>query len=149
MGNTILTIAREDANIISEQKWGLALSSIMSILSSGYAAGSQSQSLIPTGAKFANVNPTQYQGKWTGKDVNGQPFTMSITDVKGYRANVVYQSANGMQSARVFITTKGTFRVGDSSFTLTGTGQAKISTVVTDPTSGNQSIDSAPATLST
>jgi hypothetical protein len=130
-------------------EWGLALSSIMSILSSGYSSGAQSQSLIPTGAKFANVDPTQYQGKWTGKDVNHQPFTMSITDVKGYRANVVYQSANGMQSARVFITTKGTFRVGDSSFTLTGTGQAKISTVVTDPTTGNQSIDSAPATLST
>jgi hypothetical protein len=121
----------------------------MSILSSGYASGAQSQSLIPAGSKFANVDPTQYQGKWTGKDVNGQPFTMSITDVKGYRANAVYQSANGLQSARVFITTKGTFRVGDSSFTLTGTGKAKISTVVTDPTSGNQSIDSAPATLST
>ena len=121
----------------------------MSVLSSSYASSTQSQSLIPVGSKFANVDPTQYQGKWTGKDVNGQPFTMSITDVKGYRANAVYQSANGLQSARVFITTKGTFRVGDSSFTLTGTGKASISTVVTDPTSGNQSIDSAPATLST
>jgi hypothetical protein len=136
-------------NIVSEQKRGLALSSIMSILSSGYAAGSQSQSLIPTGAKFANVNPTQYQGKWTGKDPQGQPFTMSITDVKGYRANVVYQSASGLQSARVFITTNNSFRVGDSSFTLTGTGKANISTVITDPTSGNQTIQTSAATLDT
>src|ERR1700744_6597596 len=112
----------------------------MSILSSGYASGSQSQSLIPTGAKFANVDPTQYQGKWTGKDSSGQPFTVSITDVKGYRANVVYQSSAGLQSARVFITTNRSFRVGDSSFTLTGTGKAKISTGNTEPKTGSQTV---------
>jgi hypothetical protein len=121
----------------------------MSILSSSYASGSQSQSLIPVGAKFANVDPTQYQGKWTGKDNTGQPFSLSITDVKGYRANVVYQSASGLQSARVFITTNSSFRVGDSSFTLTGTGKANVSTVITDPTSGNQTVDTSVATLST
>jgi hypothetical protein len=148
-GYTKLTIAREDENSSLKQNGDLALSSIMSILSSGYSSAAQSQSLIPLGAKFANVDPAQYQGKWTGKDVHSQPFTISVTDVKGYRANVVLQSANGMQSAKVFITTKGTFRVGDSSFTLTGPGKGKISTVVTDPTTGNQSIDSAPATLST
>jgi hypothetical protein len=130
-------------------KWGLALSSIMSILSSSYASASQSQSLIPVGAKFATVDPTQYQGKWTGKDSTGQPFSLSITDVKGYRANVVYQSSSGLQSAKVFITTNSSFRVGDSSFTLTGTGKANVSTVITDPTTGIQTIQTDAATLST
>lgn len=121
----------------------------MSILSSSYASGSQSQSLIPTGAKFANVNPAQYQGKWTGKDNSGQPFSLSITDVKGYRANVVYQSSAGLQSARVFITTNNSFRVGDSSFTLTGTGTANINTVITDPTTGIQNVETSAAKLAT
>jgi hypothetical protein len=121
----------------------------MSILSSGYASGSQSQSLIPIGAKFANVDPTQYQGKWTGKDSSNQPFSLSITDVKGYRANVVYQSSAGLQSARVFITTNNSFRIGDSSFSLTGTGKATINTVNTDPTTGIQTVATATATLST
>jgi hypothetical protein len=121
----------------------------MSILSSSYASGSQSQSLIPAGAKFANVDPTQYQGKWTGKDSSGQPFSLSVTDVKGYRANVTYQSSAGLQYAKVFITTNKSFRVGDSSFTLTGTGAAQISTVITDPTTGIQTIQQANATLST
>jgi hypothetical protein len=62
---------------------------------------------------------------------------------------VVYQSASGLQSARVFITTNSSFRVGDSSFTLTGTGKANVSTVITDPTSGNQTVDTSAATLST
>jgi hypothetical protein len=126
-----------------------ALSSIMSILSSSYAAASPSQSLIPTGAKFANVNPTQYQGKWTGKDDTGQPFSLSITNVKGYRADVTYQSSSGLQYAKVFITTNNSFRIGDSSFTLTGTGKANVNTVVTDATTGIQNVVTSAATLST
>jgi len=125
------------------------LSSIMSILSSSYAAGSPSQSLIPTGAKFANVDPTQYQGKWTGKDSTGQPFSLAITNVKGYRANVTFQSSSGLQYAKVFITTKNSFRIGSSSFVLTGTGKANVNTVVTDPTTGIQNVVTSAATLST
>jgi hypothetical protein len=121
----------------------------MSILSSSYAAGSPSQSLIPTGAKFANVDPTQYQGKWTGKDSTGQPFSLSITNVKGYRANVTFQSSSGLQYAKVFITTKSSFRIGSSSFVLTGTGKANVNTVVTDPTTGIQNVETSAATLST
>jgi hypothetical protein len=121
----------------------------MSILSSSYAASTPSQSLIPVGAKFGTVNPTQYEGKWTGKDASGQPFSLAISNVKGYRANVTFQSASGLQYARVFITTNNSFRIGDSSFTLTGTGKANVNTVVTDATTGIQTIDTSAATLST
>ena len=69
-----------------------ALSNIFSILSSSYTAAAQSPSLIPPGAKFAPVDPTKYQGTWTGKDPLGQPFSLRISDVSGYRADVTFQS---------------------------------------------------------
>ena len=70
------------------------MTNIMSILQSSYAASSQ-QSLIPVGAKFAAVDPTKYTGTWTGKDSSGKPFSLVISKVSGYRANVTYQSAAG------------------------------------------------------
>ena len=112
------------------------MSSIMSILQSAYAAAPQS--LTSPGDKFANVDPTKYQGTWTGKDYQNQPITISITKVSGYRANVTLESSSGLQYQRALITTKGTFRIGDSQFTLTGNGVAQINTIVTDPTTGIQ-----------
>jgi hypothetical protein len=113
------------------------MSDIMSILQSSYSAAAP-QSVISPGDKFANVDPTQYQGTWTGKDYKNQPITISITKVSGYRANVTLQSSSGLQFQRALITTKGTFRIGDSQFTLTGNGVAQINTIVTDPTTGIQ-----------
>ena len=110
---------------------------IMSILSSSYSTAAP-QSVISPGDKFAPVDPTQYQGTWTGKDYKNQPITISITKVSGYRANVTLQSSSGLQFQRALITTKGTFRIGDSQFTLTGNGVAQINTIVTDPTTGIQ-----------
>jgi hypothetical protein len=112
------------------------MSSIMSILQSAYSTASQS--LISPGDKFATVDPTQYQGTWTGKDYQNQPITISITKVSGYRANVTLQSSSGLQFQRALITTKGTFRIGNSQFKLTGNGVAQINTIVTDPTTGIQ-----------
>jgi hypothetical protein len=109
---------------------------IMSILQSAYAAAPQS--LVSPGDKFAAVDPTQYQGTWTGKDYQNQPITISITKVSGYRANVTLQTSAGLQFQRALITTKGTFRIGDSQFTLTANGVAQINTIVTDPTTGIQ-----------
>src|SRR5580704_7659274 len=96
------------------------MSNIMSILQSSYTP-TTSQSLISPGDKFKAVDPTQYQGTWTGKDYKNQPVTVSITKVSGYRANVTLQTSAGLQYQRALITTKGTFRIGDSQFQLTGT----------------------------
>jgi len=120
-------------------------SDIFSILQSSYSTGS-SQPLFSPGSKFAKVDPTQWQGTWTGKDFKNQPFTVSITNVKGYRANVTLQSSAGLQYAQVFITTKNSFRIGDSSFTLTANNTADLATVVTDPNTGIQSLNQAVAT---
>jgi hypothetical protein len=124
------------------------MSSIMSVLQSSYSTAA-APSLISPGDKFANVNPAQYQGTWTGKDYKNQPVTVSITKVSGYRANVTLQTSAGLQFQRALITTKGTFRIGDSQFTLTGTGAAKITTIVTDPTTGNQTENTTPVKLNT
>jgi hypothetical protein len=121
------------------------MSSIMSILQSSYTA--TPQGLVSPGDKFANVDPTQYQGTWTGKDYKNQPVTISITKVSGYRANVTLQTSAGLQFQRALITTKGTFRIGNSQFTLSGTGTAHINTIVTDPTTGIQTNDQAPLKL--
>ena len=124
------------------------MADIMSILQSAYAAAPQS--LISPGSKFANVDPTKWQGTWTGTDDKKQNVTVSITKVSGFRANVVVNDASeGMQNARAFITTKNTFRVGNSQFQLTGDGKAKLITIVTDPTTGNQSALTVPLTLKT
>ena len=100
------------------------MSSIMSVLQSSYSTAA-SPSLISPGDKFAKVDPTQYQGTWTGKDYKNQPVTVSITKVQGYRANVTLQTSAGLQYQQALITTKGTFRIGDSQFKLTGSGAAK------------------------
>jgi hypothetical protein len=114
----------------------------MSILQSAYAAAPQP--LFAPGTKFAtNVDPSQWQGTWTGKDYNNQPVTFSITKVSGYRANVTFQSASGMQYQKVFIAANNSFRIGNSSFTLTGNGVAEIKTVVTNPNNGTQTLQTA------
>jgi hypothetical protein len=124
------------------------MSSIMSVLQSAYSSAA-TPSLISPGDKFAPVDPTKYQGTWTGKDYKNQPVTISITKVSGFRANVTLQTSAGLQFQRALITTKGTFRIGDSQFTLTGTGAAKINTIVTDPTTGIQTDNMAPLTQQT
>jgi hypothetical protein len=123
---------------------------IMSILQSSYSSASSAQSLIAPGSKFANVDPTKWTGTWTGTDDKKQAVTVSITKVSGFRANVTVNDASeGLQSTRAFITTKNTFRIGDSQFSLTGDGKASLVTIITDPTTGNQRALTVPLTLKT
>ena len=124
------------------------MSSIMSVLQSAYSTAA-APSLISPGDKFAKVDPTQYQGSWTGKDYKNQPVTVSITKVNGFRANVVLQSSAGLQYQQALITTKNTFRIGDSQFALTAAGKATITTINTDATTGIQTSSQASLTLKT
>jgi hypothetical protein len=119
---------------------------IFSILQSAYSAPTQAS--IPPGSKFAKVDPTQWQGTWTAKDSNGKPITVSISSINGYRANVRFQSADGgLQTGRVLINTNNVFRIGNSQMQLSGTGKMTISTVITDATTGNESMETDHATL--
>ena len=57
--------------------------------------------------------------------------------------------SDGLQNARAFITTKNTFRIGNSQFALTAAGKATLTTIVTDPNTGNQSALTVPLKLKT
>jgi hypothetical protein len=121
-------------------------SNILTILQNSYSTPSQ----FPPGSKFAKVDPTQWQGTWTATDSNGKPVTLAISNVSGYRANVRFTTADGgLQSGRVLINTNGIFRIGDSQMQLTAAGKMTISTVITDSTTGKQSIETDHATLQT
>src|ERR1700761_1885892 len=115
-------------------------SNIFSILQSSYTASTQIS--IPPGSKFANVDPTKWQGTWNATDTSGKPVTLQISNVSGYRATGRFQSqSGGLQGGRVYINTNGVFRIGDSQMQLTSAGKMTISTVITDPTTGNQSME--------
>jgi hypothetical protein len=60
---------------------------------------------------------------------------------------VTFSSSAGEQYQRAFITTNNTFRISDSQFALTGTGQAAITTINTDPNTGIQTSSTADLTL--
>ena len=122
-------------------------SNIMSVLQSSYAA--TPSTLISPGSKFAKVDPTKWEGTWTGTDVHHQPVTVSITKVSGYRANVTLQTSAGLKFQKAFITTKDTFRIGDSSFALTDDGKARVTTIISDPATGNQRQETTPVTRKT
>jgi hypothetical protein len=125
-----------------------ATTNIFSILQNAYAPTTQVS--IPPGSKFANVDPTQWKGTWTATDSNRKPVTLAISNISGYRANVRFTTADGgLQTGRVMINTNGIFRIGNSQMQLTGAGKMTISTVITDATTGNQSIETDHATLQT
>jgi hypothetical protein len=125
-----------------------ATTNIFSILQSAITPPTQAS--IPPGSKFANVDPTQWQGTWTAQDSNGKPVTLTISNVSGFRATVRFQNTeSGLQTGRVLINTNNVFRIGNSQMQMTGAGKMTISTVITDPTTGNQSIETDHATLQT
>jgi hypothetical protein len=122
------------------------MADFFSILSSSYKALPQPS--LPPGSKFAKVDPTLWQGTWTATDTKGKPVTLKILNVSGYRATVRLQTdTGGLQVGRVYINTNGIFRIGNSQMQLVSAGKMTISTVITDPATGNQRLETDHATL--
>src|SRR6202048_1941894 len=108
------------------------MADLMSILSANYkTVGMTVLSKTP----YVAVDPTLYQGTWTGKYANNKSFKITVSNVTGFRAKVQYQSAGTNKYQDVLIKDKS-FRIGDTKFTLTATGKAQIKNVVTDPSTG-------------
>jgi hypothetical protein len=120
------------------------MSDIMSILQSAYATAP----LTPTNTKYTPVDPTSYQGTWSGTYSNNQKFELTISDVNGFRAQVKYQSGTTTQYQQVLIG-NSSFRIGDTKFVLTGSGKATVANAVTDPVTGNTSLVQGSATQGT
>ena len=121
------------------------MADVMSILSSAYK--SNVLTTAQSSSKYVAVDPTLYQGTWTGSYANNKSFTLTVSNVQGFRAKVRYQSEGTSKYQDVLIKDRS-FRVGDTKFTLTGNGKAQIKNVVTDPASGQTYLDTASATQS-
>jgi hypothetical protein len=113
----------------------------ISILSASYKSVA---STVPSKTRYVAVDPTLYQGKWTGKYANNKSFTITVANVSGFRAKVKYQSDSTVKFQDVLIKDLS-FRVGDTKFTLTKLGTAQIKNVVTDPATGSTYLDTATA----
>jgi hypothetical protein len=122
------------------------MSDVTSILAAAYKANTLS--VAQSNSKYVAVDPTLYQGSWTGKYANNKSFTVSISNVSGFHAKVRYESEGTSKYQDVLIK-DSSFRIGDTKFTLTAKGKAQIKNVVTDPASGQTYLDTAYATQST
>ena len=121
------------------------MADLMSILSTAYKSAVTS---VPSKTKYVAVDPTLYKGTWTGKYPDGKTFSLSISDVNGFRAQIHYQSGDTSQYQQVLIK-DFSFRFANTKFTLTNVGKAEIKNVVTDPATGSTYLDTAQATLQT
>jgi hypothetical protein len=63
------------------------------------------------------------------------------------RASTHQGTDGGLQVGRVYINTNSIFRIGDSQMQLTSAGKMTISTVITDATTGSQSMETDYAKL--
>jgi len=120
------------------------MSDIMSIIQSAYAAAPAT----PANTKYTAVDPTSFQGSWSGTYSNNQKFELTISNVNGFRAQVKYQSGSTVQYGQVLIGNSSTFRIGDTKFVLTGAGKATVANAVTDPATGDTSLVQGTAALS-
>jgi hypothetical protein len=128
------------------------MTDVMSILSANYKAIGAATA-VPSKTKYVAVDPTLYQGTWSGTYADKKTFKITVTNVSGFRAQVRYQS-DGTSKYQSVLIKDNSFRVGDTKLTLataaTGTtaATATIKNVVTDPATGSTYLDTAVATLS-
>lgn len=122
------------------------MADLMSILSTAYKSNALSST--SGSSKYVAVDSSLYQGSWTGKYSDGKTFSLNVSQVSGFRAQIHYQSGDTSQYQQVLIK-DGSFRFGNTKFTLTDVGKAQIKNVVTDPATGSSYLDTAAATLDT
>ena len=120
------------------------MTDITSILSASYKSSALTSA--PSKTKYVAVDPTLYQGDWTGKYANNKSFTVHVSGVSGFHAKVHYLS-DGTSKYQDVLIKDGSFRIGDTKFTLLSNGKALIKNVVTDPATGSTYLDTAYAAL--
>lgn len=116
------------------------MADVLNILATNYKTVGQNVSLN-TG-KYVNVDPDVFEGTWSGKYANQKPFSITISNVNGFRAKAKYQYGTTIKYQEVLIKNNG-FRVGDSKFMLTKAGTAQVSTVMSDPATGASTLETA------
>jgi hypothetical protein len=102
------------------------LADLLQALSSGYVKAGQN---IPQPGKYVDVEPATFEGAWRGKYANGKRFTITVSNVNGFRAKAKYEYEGEVKYQDVLIKNNA-FRVGDSKFMLTRQGTAQVKTVM-------------------
>ena len=115
------------------------MADLFSILSANYKTVGLS---VPSKTPYVPVDPTLYQGNWTGKYADNKSFKISVSNITGFRAKVQYRSGGTNKFADVLIK-DGAFRIGDTKFRLTKIGTAEVKNVIIDPASGATLLDTA------
>lgn len=116
------------------------MADIYSIISSNYVAVGSNVNLQK--GPYVPVDATLYEGSWSGKYANNDSFNIQVSNVVGFRAKVRYQSGTTVKYQDVLIRDNA-FRIGDSKFMLTKVGTAQVKTVMTNPATGAQSLETA------
>ena len=99
------------------------MADFMSILSSAYK--SDVLSTARGTSKYVPVDASLYEGSWSGTYSDGKKFSLSVSQVSGFRAQVHYESAGTSQFQQVLIK-DNSFRFGNTRFTLTAVGKAQV-----------------------
>ena len=94
------------------------MASITSILSASYK--SNVLNVARSNSRYVAVDPELYQGSWSGKYANNKSFTVTVSDVSGFRAKVRYQSDG--------VSTRASFRA-QAAQSILGGGKAMISSI--------------------
>jgi hypothetical protein len=115
------------------------MADVLSILSANYKTVGLT---VPSKTPYVPVDPTLYEGNWTGKYADNKSFKITVSNVTGFRAKVQYQSGSTSKYADVLIKDNA-FRIGDTKFMLTKVGTAVIKNVISDPATGATLLDTA------
>lgn len=118
------------------------MADLWSIISKNYVSVGQSASSLTSSSKYVNVDSRLYEGTWSGKYPDNKSFSLTVSQVDGFRAKVRYESGGTVQYQQVLIKDQA-FRFGNTKFILQSQGTALIKNVVTDPASGSTYLDQA------
>ena len=116
------------------------MADIWNIISSNYVTAGTA---LPSKTPYVAVDAAAYEGTWTGKYANNQKFSVQVSNLTGFRAKVKYQSGSTLKYQDVLIKDNA-FKMGDSKFLMSKIGQGTIKTVVTNPATGQSTLNSAP-----
>jgi hypothetical protein len=114
------------------------MADVLSILQASYKSAGLN---TPTKSKYVNVDPKLFSGTWTAKYANGKPLTVSISEVSGFKARVRFQTPGAVTLYQEVMILDNSFRIGDNKFFLQANGKAMIRSVVTDPATGGQRLE--------
>jgi hypothetical protein len=85
---------------------------------------------------LVNVDAKDFVGTWSGNWGKEGAFSLTVLNITGYAAKVVYKNGSTLKSSTVLIRDNA-IRIGDVKITMSGSEKASAKAVFTDPTDGS------------